>query len=603
MLFKRLAQSRILLVRPLRPPNLPRKAPSPRLFTQNTQLLLIAHRTSRPQLPYLNQPVFRFQPTLLGPNPQLARLLSTETRQYIREQVYLAAKWTAIAWTFVALFGIAYVGYAIEIDERKDPTPNEWRFWTRLALRGARVTQREGARVGFVNWAVVGSEYKACLENLENTSKDGKGVCSIEGGETLIPEVGRVGFDISAKSWPWRACYYEVIMGSATVAEHLDGMVLDRTRRIIFPKEFVIGPSNPDPRPLPAHSKVAPLEENCERPYAPPETFYMRILTSKGFTTTQKLNAALGYASWLEYKGLNESAKEMYKWGLDIAKAGLPTTMDPAVVIDNRTSVLKDDAAHEVTPNILHAATSLAIHSARVGDVSAALPILLSVLRARRNSPVSTVPQSLRKSGILGQDQQPEATTDIGAAINIVKRIIRPYRFPAPPPTGDLPFERASEKPTCEESELMLYIGEILYATSPHSAEGLGWTRQGVTIAEANLQSGKNNATLDMEERAKCKQCLAFGASNWEIMLNNLSVQQASSSVREGGRSAGLLEWRGWFGRDGGVKGKTLDELNAGVVAEELKHVAKLKENIARSALEEDMARAGGGQPGSVWIG
>ena len=450
---------------------------------------------------------------------------------------------------------------------------------------------------GFIDWARVGSYYRDILKRLEDTSsEDGRGLQDSAGaGEAiLVPDLGKAGFDISGKSYEWRTGYFEVIMGCAAAAEHLDGLILDKSRRLVFSKEYMIGPSNPDPRPVSASMKAAPLEENCEPPFAPPEVYYMRVLTGKGFTTRQKLDAALGYANWLEFKKLDETAEEMYKWGVDIAKAALPVPAD--AVVDARTNVVSADGSKEATPNLLRSITALAIYHARTGNLSSALPMLLSVLRARRVAPVSGFP--------LPKDDDPSGpSTDIGVAIEFIRKLFRPPAYPPPPPSGDDPLERPNEKPTCEESELMLYIGEILFATSPQSAEGLGWTRQAVAIAEANLHRPKAMRGDAIEEK-KCKECLLTGVGNWETMLRRLSSEQVATSIREGRRDAGLLEWRGWFGRgDGGVKGKTLDELSNGLLEEELEQVKRMKDQIAREGIAEELVNTKGAHVGGTWIG
>ncbi|EME38636.1 hypothetical protein DOTSEDRAFT_96319, partial [Dothistroma septosporum NZE10] len=523
--------------RPLRPPSESRKVPRPRLFTQNSPLLLTAHRTApRPQLPYLSQPAFRRPQPLSGPSQQIARLLSTENKRFVKEQVWLATKWTAIAWTFLILGGITWYGLNIEMDERSNPTPAEWSFRTRQCLRAARAYSdtRRAEQVGFVDWAKVGSELRRALERLEDASVDGKDLHELkEGGEeVLIPGAGRAGFDISSKSWPWRAGYFEVIMGCATAAEHMDGMVLDKTRGIVFPREVVVGPSNPDPRPAPPYMKAAPKEEDCVPPFAPPETFYIRILTGTGFTTGQKMSAARAYANWLGYKKLHESAEEMYCWAVDIAKGALSPIVDAEDIMDSRSAVLKDGpAAREITPNLLRATTDLAIHHARTGNVSSALPILLSVLRARRTAPVSPFPQPS------SSDPSAQPKSDIGTMIT---NIFTPPKFPPPPPSGDNPLIRASEKPTCEESELMLYIGEILFASSSASSEGLGWTKQAVNIADANMAHPTPAVGLDpAEEKRKCKECLLTGVGNWDAMLKRIEQKGGEQVVETA---------KGWFG-------------------------------------------------------
>lgn len=504
----------------------------------------------------------------------------------------------------------------MERDERNNPTPREWRFLTRQALRSARDEQnavKERKRM-IVDWARVGGHVRECLRRLEDPEYDGKGLKEAggDGEEILIPDVGRAGFDISAKSYEWRTCYFEVVMGCAAAAEHLDGMVVDRTRGHVFPAEMMIGPSNPDPRPVPNFMSkgVPPLEQNCEPVFDQPETYYMRVLTGKGFTTKQKLQAVEGYANWLEFKGLHSSAEEMYQWGIDIAKDAMPTP--PELVVEARNDVLKEQAAKEATPNLLRATTDLAVHHARTGNVSAALPILLSVLRARRNAPISDF---LSSADVDQDEEQQKPKTDIGQAISWVKHIFKLPQFPPPPLSGDEPLTRPSEKSSCEEAELMLYIGEILFANGAESKnqgnEGVGWTRQAVRIAEANIEvlrkrllasRGKELTRAEEDDRKKCKECLITGVQNWETMLRQLSTKQISTAAREGGRNAGWLEWRGWFGKDGGVKGAVLDEVAVGVVEEELKQVERLRERVVKEAMDEEMANE---RPrlGATWIG
>ncbi|KAK5164375.1 uncharacterized protein LTR77_010071 [Saxophila tyrrhenica] len=589
-------------LRPLRPPN--RSPSNPRLFTQNTSLLLIARHTPRPQLPYLSQPTAKHSAT---------RLISTETRAYVREVSLQSVKWTGIIFVFMLLGGVALEGVKMESDEREHPTPGEWKFLTRQALRMARAGTKvvEEQRAPIVDWPMVGGQVKECLKRLEDLDGDGKGLV-VQGAEAgddgalVIPEVGRAGFDVDAKSYEWKTGYFEALMLAATAAEHLENIVLDTRRKMVFPREVVVGPSNPDARPTPVYMGTAPNEEDCVKFYEPPETFYMRMLTTKGFTTRQRLDAAEGYANWLEFKGLHESAEEMYRWGIDIAKSALPNPLEAAATIDPNTNVLKPDArSAEVTSNLLRATSALAVHHARTNNIPSALPILLSVLRARRNAPLSPYPYQPHQS-------DPNASTDIGAAFSMVKGWISPAKFPPPPPSGDDPLVRYSSKPTCEEGELMVYIGEILFASAPERAsEGVGWTRQGVLVAEANLQNrqqaqrgaGKPAITTEdgENEGRKCKECLLTGVKNWELMLQRLATSRATSTSREGGRSAGWLEWRGWFGGDGGVKGQTMDGLGQGMLEEELKQVGRLRERIVKENIEAELAK--GRVSGAPWYG
>lgn len=487
----------------------------------------------------------------------------------------------------------------MESDERRNPTPGEWSYSARSLLRGARSRIRQGkdGGVGILDWAKVGTEFRYCLALLEDPTKDGKGVEGVheEGLEGVVRAL-----DVSGKSWPWRAGYFEVVMGCAAAAEHLDGMVADVTRGgMVFPKEVVVGPGNPDPRPVPGYMEAAPLEENCVRPFAKPETYYMRILTGVGFTSRQRIDAALGYANWLEYQGTEASAGEMYAWAVDMAREALPS--NPDAIIDRHSNVLKfEEDATGASYNLLRTTTAFAIHSARRGDVQTALPILLSVLRARRAAPVSPFP--------ISPDAPPttEPKTDYGKAFDFAAQLVKPTPFPPPPASGDDPLMRASGKPGCEEAELMLYIGEILFATSAQSDEGLGWTKQAVNIADATLHAPEDkNALLSeqaaRDEKQKCRECLTAGLSNWETMLLRLRDKQAAGAEREGPRDAGWFEWKGWFGSNSpAVKGRVTEEVEKGMVEGELRRVDELKEMVVREGVWEAMEAARG--RGSVWV-
>ena len=586
MLSIRPSPSRILFLRPLRPPNVVRPAPKTRRFTQNSQLLLIAQHGPRPQLPYLSQPSFKGQIPLNGPSQQLIRLLSTETHQFVRQQAWLIGKWTLILWTYLVLGGIAWYGIRIELAERKNPTPEEWSFWTAEKVRSARAAMdpKTVEERGYVNWAGVGSMLKAALANLEDPNKDGKGLSEpADGEEILIPGIGRAGFDISAKSWAWRAGYYEVIMSCAKAAEHLDGMVLDTTRNMVFPPQVMMGPSNPDPRPVPPYMATAPLEENCVAPFQSPEVFYMRVLTGKGFTTNQKLDAAMAYASFLAYKSLPESAEEMYKWGIDIAKEALPTYFGSDHIIDSRTSILKpSESAQEVSSNLLRATTALATHQARNGNISSALPILLSVLRARRAAPVLATPHR--------EPPPPPSNESSG----IMSKIFRHPPFPPPPPSGDDPFVRSSDNANCEESELMLYIGEILFAASPVSSEGMDWTQEAVRIADVNLQQTTGSTGADTgkpDESRKCKECLVTGVGNWEIMLNRLS----STKESEPKQSSSRWNWFGWS--------RNPEQSGLPAWEEQRQQIEHYKSLIVRDGIEDQLAHSRGFSLHGLWMG
>ncbi|OMP88935.1 hypothetical protein BK809_0005656 [Diplodia seriata] len=563
------------LRRPLRPPSFSLQSPSPRPFTHNSQLLILARSVGpRPQLPFLhpssvaNASLRRRQP--IG-QWQIARFLTTERKKYIKEQVWLAGKWTVFLWTSVGLLFIAAFGVQNEILERRTPSPPEWSVISRMNYRSARAQEDPAFwPSGLTDWASTGSMYEGVLERLEDPNIDGAGIKEQDEGGLLVPGVGKAGVDVSAKSEAWRRGYHEVLMGCAKAAEHLEGWVKDTTRRICFPPEVVIGPSNPKPRPCPPYAHEAPLEENCVPAFEGPETFYMKVITTKGFSTAQRLDAALAYAEWLDTHNLPSSAAEMYKWSFDIATAAIPDASD---VIDTTTGVIRDGpGAAAVSPNITRSATALATHYARQQEVNKALPIFLSVLRARNNAPLShgrASSPSPANSGIFGT----------------LRSLIMPPSYPPPPPTGDEPLSRTPGT-ICDDAGLKTYIGEILFATSPSSRDkGLSWTRDAIADAEAGVSPDSN---LDAGEKERCAQCLEVALGNLEKMAGVMAREEKEKRET---KSSG---WTLWGGKQ--------DASGPGEWETEYNNLQERVRRLKMEGLRERFARAGK-VTGGTWIG
>src|SRR5436305_1112247 len=98
---------RIVFLRSLRPPN--------RFLTQ------FPH--SRPQLPFLSQP------------RRHVRFLTTERKQWLKNEIWRAGKYTFLLWSgSILLFTIAF-GVQQEWLERKFPSPQEWSLVTRKNYR------------------------------------------------------------------------------------------------------------------------------------------------------------------------------------------------------------------------------------------------------------------------------------------------------------------------------------------------------------------------------------------------------------------------------------------------------------------------------------
>lgn len=483
---------------------------------QRTPLLLIARSNSRPQLPYLSQP------HRLPASAQrfLARLLTTENRRYVTHQTWLAIKWSAVGWTMLGLLGMAYFGWQSEMVEREHPSPPDWRFKTRTLFRMAHMGIHPDA---VTDWASVASSFRGVLHFLEDPARDGQDVSSIAPTSTApVP----VAYDISRKSHPWRTGYFEVVMACARAAEMLHDTVVDKTQNIVFPKDVVIGPSNSNPRPLPAGGVSPPLEENCSASFEPPEVFYNRILQGQGFTQSQRIDAALAWANWAENQGDVSHADELY--GVARRESTVSAVPAPSSPSPSRSS----SAAPPWTANKLRAHVAQATFCARTGRKDTALTILIPALQALRSAPAASLPP-VKTSGPAPASWFAFST------------------YPAPGPSGDEPLSRAVAGAECLEAEIMLYIGEILFASSKADrAEGLAWTRDAVGKARSVLDAGSERSPAAAGPAAavgaksgdgkttaaleKCAQCLALGAQNWAAMLDVLAASSGGDSSRGG---------------------------------------------------------------------
>ena len=428
-------------------------------------------------------------------------------------------------------------GLQNEVLERRFPTPPEWTTFSRVCYRIAKSEEYPDSNgTGLTDWTSASGWYRKLLLRLEDPSMDGQDLRPIfqEEGDNGVAGLSSAGLDVSSKSEPWRRGYYACLIGAAKASENRDGWVFDTTRSIFFPPDVVIGPSNPRPKPTPYGTPSAPLEENCVPAFEPAETYYMKILTTQGFNTHQRLDAALACADWLDFKGLPSTAEKMYDWGLLIAVGSLPVGVNN--VIDIRSGVI-DHKAPFISSNVLLATTSLAFHHARNNNLAAALPIYLSVLRARRQLPPSS-PQNEARS----KSREGLSTAEV---LSFLKSMLITPPYPPAPPTGDeIPLR--TPVAMCEEAGVMAHIGEILFASSFASSSakassstlraslsssssaadrlksqqsGLSWTRDAVDLAEATLTSAGED---DQETRDKCSECLAVGMDNWSSMVTKL---------------------------------------------------------------------------------
>lgn len=543
-----------------------KRRPSPetpiRTFTHNSPSL----HSSRPQLPFLSIPsrAQRFR------RQQQWRYLTTERKAWIKREVGQAARWTAYIWAIAMCF--AGAGFAIqqEFMERRFPTPHEWSFRTRMLKRGA---EAERARPDAImeNWPLIVQMLLDVLDRLEDTNGDGKGLRDL--GSERPPGAK----DISAMPEAWRRGYYEALLLCCKASEHVEGWVLDKTRKTVFPADVVKGPSNPFPKPVPPGAVSAPREEDCELAGFPkPDDIYLKLLATEGLTTKQRMDAALSYANWLEYKGFLGPAAVVYEDALNMAIEEIYTPGAP-VLLDPKTAVLNDKAERKPSANLLSSLTALATFKARHEDVPAALPIFISLLQARRSLASRRDPNSPSDEdlALLGPSKNP---------LEKVLDFFKPPAYPPPPPDGTAPPVR-DNKELCEEAALHLHIGEIMYAMQPSTQEdGLAWTREGVDLAEEELhrvlERGGDGARDEDRVAAKmaCRECLASGLDNWATMARRMvrEEEQARASGKTKKPSAG------WFGLWSGSKA----EENVGRWAAEEKVVGE-RTRRAQDILED----------------
>ncbi|KAI1427378.1 hypothetical protein F5Y12DRAFT_169264 [Xylaria sp. FL1777] len=559
---RRILFRRLLLLSSPKPKNAVTPA---RLLIRHAQLA----SQLRPQLPFLSTP--------LASNHQF-RYLTTERKRWLLYEVYLGLKFTGYIWAIVGFSVVAYWSVQQEWLERRYPTPHEWGFITRLRFR---IAKWGPDRTDWVetDWVVIGEYAKNVIERLEDRNIEGQGLEDLTEGGIWIDGVGNSGYDITAKSEPWRRGYYEALMLGAKAAEQLDDHVVDKTRHLVFPASTVIGPSNPNPRPIPFGAEKAPLEENCERAYDEPETFYMRILTTRGFSSRQKMDAALAYASWLDFKSLPEAAIRMYDWALSLASENTLLTDVPY----DRTSYILRDGAPAPSTNILDALTALATHKARNEDISTALPIFISVLRARRSLPEP--PATKPPTPSYKADTPPNSPWTVNNVFSTIKRLAAPPAYPPPPPSGESPPVRDARE-RCEEAALNLYIGEMIYASKGRE-DGLAWTREAVDLAEEQLHRVEAS---DVAAKQTCRECLSSGLENWAKMAARLAREEKEKAAQRGTAASSSStttagSWFGGFWGDGKQREEQEQEMAGRWAAEE--NVVKERTRRAQEVLDE----------------
>ncbi|KAL2019604.1 hypothetical protein VTK56DRAFT_9501 [Thermocarpiscus australiensis] len=536
-----------------------------RTFAQSTAVR--ADLRYRPQLPFLSVP------TTTGTGR--VRYLTTDRRAQLKYEIKTGIKYTGYIWIAGFCIVAAWVAIVEERLERRYPTPHEWSYMTRLHFRGGYCARYEPPPGKITDWLQVASWMESVIKRLHDPKVDGQ---DVKDAPSDCPPGTK---DITAKSEAWRRGYYEALMLYAKATEYMDGWVLDKSRSIVFPPGVMIGPSNPYPKPLPPGFKGAPREEDCELRFESPDDVYLKILSTVGFTNRQKIEAGLAYASWLDYKGITGPASIVYEDAVHLAASERPDL--PAEPVDKKTWVL-NEAAGPPSENLLNALTAYASFRARQGDVSSALPVLVSILKARRSLPAPSGSADSQSLTATLTNSAPKGT------LHILRSIFTPPPYPPPPPDGTAPPAR-DEKELCQEAALSLHIGEILYASGPATREeGLGWTREAVDVAEEQLHKlAPSGPREHSSARATCRECLATGLGNWATMVARLAREEAArkeekekaaASSRQAGK--GTAGWLGSLWGEGVAKVEDTSRwaVEEKVIEERQKRVKDLLEDL-----------------------
>ncbi|KZZ98965.1 hypothetical protein AAL_02516 [Moelleriella libera RCEF 2490] len=554
-------RSRLVVVRHGRPTISPSLLQPQCAHSQTVAYRTICRSTrSRPSLPFLSPPATR---------PAVSRAFTSERKQWFKHEAKLVARYTITIWGLAACALVIAFAIQEEMAEREYPTPHGWNYLTRKFLRDAHGFR--DAPDGEVNWARCLELARSVVIRLEDAKLGGgQGVVRLsdKGDPSLEVPDEFVYCDISAMSDEWRRGYFEAIMLAAKAAEHVDGWVRDTTRNVVCAPEFVIGPSNPRPKPVPPGRPHAPREEDCEEAYPPADRWYTKILATAGLTSRQKMEAALEYATFMEFKKKPSAAEALYSLALSEASAGLqPSDLpyDPKTLIINSSSSSSSSnsttAMAAPSMNVLDALTAIANHKARRGDISSALPMYVSLLQARRSLPDKPPPPP------------PLARSSKPPRLSFYERFLAFVGPPAYPPAGPdgtrAPWRDPLER--CQEASLRLYIGEILYTTAS-TDDGLAWTRDGVDLAEEQLRSFRP-AAHDKETKQTCRECLSTGLDNWSTMVSRLA--RAERDGKQSGARSGMFSF--WEGPQS-VEGRWAAE--EAVVQERVRRTSELLEDL-----------------------
>lgn len=517
---------------------------------------------ARPTVPFL---------TARTPERTYASDRQQALKTYLRHQGKLLVRYAILSWGGALCLFVIYFFYVDETLEREYPTPHEWSWRERKFLRDAH--KYLNPEYGSISWSKSYQMARNLVVRLEDAQRgSGGGAPRLHDHEDPNdPYPGEfIPHDISGKSEEWRRGYFEAMMMAARGSGVVDGWLKekDSSKTHVWPPQFVIGPSNPRPKPIPPKSPPAPREEDCEIAFPPADRYYLKIMATRGFDRRQKMEAALEYANFIDTKRHHAGSDALYNLALAEATQGTDQTKLP---YDPKTFVLRDGIPP--SQNVLTALGALANHKARSGDTSAALPIYLSLLKARRSLSPVPPPVSAASSRTRTSDR---------SFTNSILRFFSQPDYPPPPPDGTAPPWRSPEE-RCIEASLAIYIGEILYATSSRE-DGVAWTREGVDVAEEQLRflttPDASRPAPSATGAERCRECLKTGLDNWSVMVARLAREESQRREAQQQAKPGVLSfWSSAKGHDAKEAEGRWDAEGA-VIRERTKRTSDLVENL-----------------------
>lgn len=453
------------------------------------------------------------QPTPMRLNPDAQRRYET-----IKRTLYLSTLF------LIGYYSAKYLYNHVPI-ELKHRSCAEW-TWKESELWQEMHALREDEKQGIERWTEVLRLGQSLLDRLD----DAEGVIPVEDGVgtglefwmQVDGENRRLPRDLREKSYEWRTGYLEALLICIEAAEKLSGKAIDtRTSQLLSNEQYMqyMGWVSAQRQAHRLGDQTTPFVFPTHLIAAgpPPKYFYDSLLTTIGLTPRQYYSAANQYAIWLEHSKSFHEAEIVYQSLLDSAIINLPP--QTSHIIDPNTAIISAGAPPAVlSENLISSVTWLARFWARQGDISKALPPLISVLRARQSLPLVDTPTD--KGFEMPRPPPGFFESSKRLALDI---LTRPPPLEEPINSSGLEPPARTQRALCEEAALMADIGEIMFASAAETEareRGMSWTIGAVELGAGvygGMKAGRDRPTMEF-----CRGCILGGLRNWGRMFKEL---------------------------------------------------------------------------------